>query len=175
MARVFAALAAANVILLAGTAALGLLGVDDNADRHVLLAVLTLLLSCFVQVVVFTYFTVTGKLVGQAVHLAKRGLTAVHEARRIKRSATHGVAIVVASLMPVIVTGAVAWRTQDSTTWHVAAVFLLVAAHAMAFRREYSLIQENTALVSRAIDDYTSRERDSGDVPDEEESTKEDA
>jgi len=40
-------------------------------DRHILLAVFSLLLSCFIQVLVFTYLTITGKVIAQAVHLAR--------------------------------------------------------------------------------------------------------
>ncbi len=157
MARVFAALAVANVTLLIGTAILGLVEAGAGADRHVLLAVLALLLSCFVQVGVFTYFTVTGKLIGQAVHIAKAELSAIHESKAIKRAATGMVGAVIGSLIPAIISGAIVWRTSGSLTWHFLAATLVVAVHVKVFVSEHALILRNADLIRRSLDEYDTR------------------
>jgi len=71
MPHVFASLAVANLALFALSAAFALSSAASARDRHILLAVFSLLLSCFIQVLVFTYLTITGKVIAQAVHLAR--------------------------------------------------------------------------------------------------------
>ena len=105
MPRVFACLAIANLLLLMASGAVGIFAARWGVDRHVLLSVLTLLFSCFVQVVAFTYLTVTGKMIGQAVHLAGLDASILQTAKSYKRAVTRCLAGVFGAVVFVTATG----------------------------------------------------------------------
>jgi len=130
MPKFFAGIAIANLILVLGVAMLGFSAETTiQADRHVLLAAITLLVSCLTQVITFTYFTVTGKLIGQYVHLGGIGDDVMSEVSRIKRRASKYLAIIVATVIVSTATGAAHWRTGDWTLIHVIAGIALVVSH----------------------------------------------
>jgi len=154
MPRVFACLAIANLLLLIASGAVGVVAPQWGADRHVLLSVLTLLFSCFVQVVAFTYLTVTGKMVGQAVHLAELESSILDSVKLYKRGVTRCLAAVFGSIVLVTATGAVGWRSGGATIWHAASAALLMVVQVGVFWREYEIVILNSRLVERTLREY---------------------
>jgi len=158
MTRIFAALAIANIILMLVTAVLGWSAADDhNTDRHVLLAVLTLPLSCFVQVVVFTYFTVTGKLVGQAVHLGGLPVAAMDQVKTLKRGVTRRLAAAIVVIVCVTATGALRWSTGAWSWLHHGLAWLLLVVLIVVLYQQLLLVMRNVALVDRTLKEYRRR------------------
>lgn len=154
MPRVFLSLACGHVVVLIGVAALGWFDPSSEPARHIALAVFALLLSAFVQVLTFTYFTVTGKVIAQAVHLAKLDSAHLAEVGFLKKSMTRCLACVVLALVVVVATGARYWSLRQSPTWHVAAAALTLLVHMAAYLHEYSLVVRNAELLSRTMTDY---------------------
>ena len=148
--------------MLLGAAALGLVWPGDMANRHILLAVFALLLSCLIQVVVLTYLTVTGKVIIQAVHLGSLSAAPIEEAKRLKRSVTRLLGLLVTVIVLVTGTGARYWRTGNSEGFldgglHAVAAGLAVAVHFYVFYRDLTLIAQNVAVVERTLAAYSRR------------------
>ncbi len=167
MLRTFACLAIGQVIVLLGAAAVGLVWPGDMANRHILLAVFALLLSCLIQVVVFTYLTVTGKVIIQAVHLGSLSAEPIEEARRLKRSVTRLIGLIVSAIVWVTGTGAQFWRTGNSAGFldgglHALAAALAVAVHLYVFYRDFTLIAENVAVLECTLGAYSRRRKVKG-------------
>ncbi len=160
MRRIYGCLSAGNLLVLVGTAVLGLLAIGGTADRHILLALFALLLSCLIQVIVFTYFTVTGKMIGQAVHLGGLEPAPIGEVRRLKRSATHLLAVLVAAIVVVTATGAEFRHTGAGSALHLGSACLLVLVHVFVFYRQYALIVENGAVLERTLLAYRKRRQE---------------
>ncbi len=154
MPYIFLSLACGQLIVLLATGALGMVAAETAADRHVLLAVFSLLLSCLIQVIMFTYLTVTGKMVAQAVHLAKLDLHPIRTSQHLKRSATRLLGCVIATVVLVTATGAYHLRSGAGGTVHFAVAGLLLLVHLFALYKEYGLILENRALVERTLELY---------------------
>lgn len=147
-------MAAANLICLLGTAGLGL-GVGwGGSDRHVVLAVFSALLSCLLQVLVFTYFTISGKVIAQAVHLAGLELAPIERCKALKRGITYSLAGIFASLVLVTATGAGAWRAGEFSVTHFAAAGLTIAVHLYVWVGEYKLIAAQATVMSETLDRY---------------------
>lgn len=157
MPRTFACLAVANLLVLVGTAALGLAHLDPSGDRHVVLAVFTLLICCLVQVVTFTYFVVTGKMLAQALHLGGLDLAPLAEAKRLKRNAMRWLAAVVTGIILVTATGAAHWRDQGYSTWHFGAGCVVILVHASALYAQFLLVARNAALVGKVLREYAAQ------------------
>lgn len=154
MPKVFASLAAANLILFIGAAALGYFDSAPRHDRHVLLAVMALLLACLVQVLTFTYLTVTGKVIGQAVHLGRLSIQAVDEVKAIKKRFARRLGAIMLILVVTTATGAVAWRSGDPHSYHAPTVLVMVCAWMFLQVQQYSLVAENAGLVDRTLAEY---------------------
>ena len=164
MPRIFACLSVANALLLLATGVFGLLAARVSVDRHVLMAVLALLMSCLVQVAAFTYLTVTGKMIAQAVFLADLDRAVLVEVRRMKRRVTLWLPLVLGSLVLVTGTGAWLWRGGAEASFHYVSAGAVFVAHAWACRREYAVIVENSDLLTRVLNQYSSRQRTRGAV-----------
>jgi hypothetical protein len=154
MPRVFACLAIANVLLLLASGTVGIFAPRWGADRHVLLSVLSLLFSSFVQIVAFTYLTVTGKMVGQAVHLARLDVAILSNAKTYKRGVTRGLAIVFGAVIFVTATGAAGWRMGSATMWHQVSAGLVLVVHAVVFWKQYEIIFLNSRLVEKTLAEH---------------------
>lgn len=154
MPRVFGCLAFANILLLTASGALGLFAGHWTVERHVLLAVLTLLFSCFVQVVTFTYLTVTGKMAGQAVHLAKMDASILFTIKRFKRGMTRCLAAVFLSIVFVTASGASGWRTGGVSLWHDVAAGIAFVVHAVVLWFEFEIVVANAHLVESTMIGY---------------------
>jgi len=156
MPRIFACLSVANALLLVATGAFGVLAARLNVERHVLLGVFTLVTSCLVQVIAYTYLTVTGKMIGQAVHLAGLDPHILAETKRLKRSLTVCIPLAFLPLVVVAASGASQWRSGESATVHYLAAGGALAAHLWAFGREYAVIAVNAGLLRRTLEAYSS-------------------
>lgn len=160
MLKAFLGLASANVLLLVATAALGLASESLGATRHVALAIFTLLLSVLVQVLTFTYFTVTGKMIGQAVHIG--GLDAQHlqTVRNLKKRVTRCLGVSVVSLVLVTGSGADLWSGGEAASGvlgpHVLWGFAATAVLALALFFEFGLIAENSRFFDGVMREYAS-------------------
>jgi hypothetical protein len=153
--RVFAGLAVGQLVVFVLTGALGFAHADPEADRHVLAGVFSLLLSCLTQTVVFTYFTVTGKMIAQALHLAHLDLAPLLEVKRLKRNVTRLLACAVVGMVLVTVTGAMHWRTETHTAEHTGTACGVFVLHAWVFYMQYRWIARNAAILEETLHAYT--------------------
>lgn len=154
MARVFIYLSVANIILLIGTAMIGLLKWEPAPDRHIILAVLTLMLSSLLQVLTFTYFNVTGKMVTQAVHLSSADMAPIYEQKRVKYRFMWLMAMIVGCFLFSITTGATRWRTGDTGYEHLLSAGIMILVHLIVLMKEYSLILDNSVIVKKELQAY---------------------
>lgn len=152
-------MAVGQMMVLLAAAGLGLSANGVSPDRHIVLALFSLLLSCFIQVALFTYLTVSGKVVAQAVHLGSRDLDTLARIRRLKRSMIHAVAAMVAGVVFVTATGAVRWRAADGGAIHVAAACAVVLIHAVVLCYEYGLVARTATLVAETLRSYNEHRR----------------
>jgi len=157
MPRIVVCLAIAELILLVLTAALGVGASTLSTDRHILMALFALVLSCGIQVVIFTYFTITGKMIAQALHLGELELSPLASVKSFKKSITRLLGLVVLGNIVATATGAAQWTAGGRTTWHFAAACGLVLIHGYTFYREVALVSENARLMDGVMSDYTAR------------------
>lgn len=154
MPRIFASLAIGQVLVLLGTAAVSLATLGRGPERHIVLAVFALILSCLIQVITFTYLTVTGKMLVQAVHLAGLSPSPIQEAKKLKRTLIHYLALLIVTMVVVTATGANLWRAGAGSVWHWSAALAVIGVHAFVLHREYAVIVANASLVARTLAAY---------------------
>lgn len=164
MPRVFACLAVSDVLILLGTAALGLLVEGRQIERHILLAVFTLVITCLIQAVFFTYFAVTGKLVVQAVTLGNMDPAPVAESKGLKRKASLWLGVAMAGAMAAGGTGAARWGGYLLPTMHLVFAFGGIVIQVWAFIRQYDLVCRNAELLARTLRDYETQRQHVRDV-----------
>lgn len=155
MPRIFASLSLACIVLFIATAGLAMMGGEANADRHILLAVIALLCSCFTQVVGFTYFTVTGKVLAQAVHLAKLDNACLVQVKLLKKSFTRCVGLIILAIVLSAATGGASWRTSGAATGHTPAAVAAIFLHLSVLLRQYRLISRNEGVVGTTLRLYS--------------------
>ncbi len=155
MRQVFIGLGASNILLLMGTAMLGLLPERfGGAEPHVILAVLTCMLTCLVQVVVFTFLSVNGRLISQAVHLGALAPTPINTIRQLKRRTGRCLAVMALLLVLAVATGAVHWRSGAYTWPHFLLVCLFLTAHFPVLLLEWQVICRTRRLVDETMGAY---------------------
>ncbi|MBI4717433.1 MAG: hypothetical protein HY763_06490 [Planctomycetes bacterium] len=154
MPRTFLCLVSGNLIVVVGAGVLGFLAPDLGRERHIALAMFALLVSCLIQVVTFTYFSVGGKMLAQALHLGHLELTPLMEAKDLKRSAMRSLAVVFAAVVIVTATGAAHWRSSSSANLHLAAAGAAILAHLAAWYRQYALIVRHSELLALTLTAY---------------------
>ena len=155
MPRIFASLAIATLTLFALTAAIALTDSGSVPDRHVLLAVGTLLISCFIQVVGFTYLTVTGKVIAQAAHFASLDPACLAKVKQYKRSFTRQLALGIVSVVFASATGGAAWRSRDVLAFHVPATMIAAMIHVWVYGGQYHVLRRNADLVKMTLTAYS--------------------
>lgn len=155
MPRFFTSLAIATLTLFVLTATIAMLDSGSEPDRHILLAVGTLLMSCFIQVVGFTYLTVTGKVIAQAAHLANLDSAFLNCAKRYKRTFTRLLALVVLSIVLASATGGAAWRSRTALAFHIPAALIAALAHVWVYREQYRALRRNADLVKTTLEAYS--------------------
>jgi len=112
-----------------------------------------------VQAAFFTYLSVAGKLIAQALHLGGLELSPLAILRRLKRAGTRCVFAVVISVVLVTATGGATWREGGESPWHlISAAFLFVVSGASLFR-EYVLTVEASGLLRQTLDAYNARKK----------------
>jgi len=145
MPRVFLCLAISNLLLLAMNAVLGLWG-EPMRDRHIVLGVLTLIYTCFLQVMAFTYFTITGKMIGQALNVANADLEPLIRSKGLKLLFTRWLAILFLAAAATSASGAMRWRGYGPANLHLATAGLAVVLHILVLFRQYVLVTANAAV-----------------------------
>jgi hypothetical protein len=154
MPRTFLALCVANLACFLAAGALGLGVATLGHDRHIVLSVFTLLLSCLLQVLVFTYFTISTKVIAQAVHLGALDPKPIHASRVLKKKVTRAVGGASAAMLVVTATGAAAWRTGAFSIWHFGSAMLVVVVHALAWSYEYAWVLAQSGLLANTLQEY---------------------
>lgn len=155
MNRVFPAAAFADLLLLTVTAVLGAT-VDGTHlfAQHFSLALFTSLLTVLIHVVVFTYFSATGRMISQAVWIGHLDHAPLDRVRHFKARVIRWVAGAVGTIVLVGSLGATcagdpAWRWA-----HTAAALLAITVNAAAFHIEYGYIFQNRELMNKVLAEY---------------------
>ncbi len=156
MPRIFASLAIAILTLFALTAAVALIDSGSAPDRHVLLAVASLLLSCFIQALGFTYLTVTGKVIAQAVHFASLDPACLASVKQYKRTFARQLALVAIGTILASATGGAALRSPDELAVHVPAAIIAAIIHVWVYGRQFHILRRNAHLVESTLEAYAS-------------------
>ncbi len=157
MPRIFACLVIADAILFGGVVLLGLFANPDSADRHIILAVLALLLSALIQVLSFMYLAVGGRVARQAAHQAGLSTDVVTRTNAKKRRMTPLLGLTIVSLIGVVATGASSWRGTTSSWYHPIAVGILIFLHAWVWFREFNLIAHFSLDLESTLDDHAAK------------------
>ena len=155
MNRVFTAAAFADILLLTITAVLGTIVEGTHLfGQHFSLALFTSLLTVLIHVVVFTYFSATGRMISQAVWIGHLDHAPLDRVRHFKARVIRWVAGAVGTIVLVGSLGATcagdpAWR------WgHAAAALLAITVNAGAFYIEYGYIRQNRELMTTVLAAY---------------------
>jgi len=155
MSRVFPALVFSDILLLCAAAALGFLVDGDKLyPQHFGLAIFTIVLTILIHVVVFTYFSVTGRMMSQAVFIGKLDRTPLDRIKLHKWQAGRRVGMAVLSIVVVSAFGALSAREGSGHNWHLVAAFLVVAVNTWAFYGEYDLVVRQSELMTQVLSDY---------------------
>lgn len=152
----FLILAVTDWLLMAVTVSLGLfvggaLGTALQSEglivRHFLLALGTMLFTCFVHVLTFTYFVVFARMAREAVAYARLRPADCQIVANLRRRAARWLLLGVGSVLLAGATGPlVAGAGSSSLIWHMCLGFAALAANTVAFAAEYALIRRNTQL-----------------------------
>ncbi len=155
MSRVFQAFAIADLLVLAGSAGLGLL-VDDRRWylEHFAAALFAVLLTILVHVLVFTFFIGTSRMISQAVMIGHLDRTPLDRVRDSKKRVMRCVAVSVLTCVAVIALGALTDSDHAWHFWHLAAAATTIVVNACAFRMEHACIVAHTALMTEVFDAY---------------------
>jgi len=155
MDRAFLGLAFGTLLVLLGAVLVGLKVVDQRwLGPHLGLALFGSVLTALVHVVTFTYFTVTGKAVRQAVALAHLDDGLLREVQRFKKGVTRCLAGGMLPLIATIALGADVLRNPAHHDYHLVAALVALGANIAAFAAEFQLIRQNQSLVERVMSEY---------------------
>jgi len=155
MDRAFLGLAFGTLLVLLGAVLVGLKVVDQQwLVPHLGLALFGSVLTALVHVATFTYFTVTGKAVRQAVALAHLDEGLLGEVQRFKRGVTRCLAGGMLPLIATVALGAVVLRNPAHHDYHLLVALVTLGANVAAFSAEFQLIRQNQALVERVMSEY---------------------
>jgi len=147
----FLVLSVADLLLMATTAATGLL-VEDAAGyaRHFALGVLTAMFTCFVHVVTFMYFVVQQKILDQAARAERIDRkffeqVAAFKRRALRLSVTGMTAIIGAAALG----GAIETGLPPSV--HLVAAFAAVGIHLPVFAGQFGLLAKYREVFRQAF------------------------
>lgn len=156
MPRIFISLSVSSMLLLIVTAFIGIFGWGSSSDTHVLLSVITLILSCLIQTLVFTYFTVTCKMSIQAIHIAGMEPFPIEKMKKLKLSMMWLILILFGSILFSVISGALQIRASETGYTHLMAAGIILTLHTFVYIREYSLIDTNSRIVEQVLHGYES-------------------
>lgn len=159
MRTAFAWLVVCNGLILLGTAGVGLWASTSTVELHILLAVFTLVVTCGIEAVYFTYFVVTGKLIVQAVSLGGMDTGPLERSGALKRSAARWLAITFAAMLTMTATGAIHWAKTIHVAWHWLAVGAGLVGLLVAFYRQYDLLVQSELLLHETMTRYAELRR----------------
>lgn len=155
MPRIFGWIAVTEALLFLTTGAFGLLWRTAEGQRaHVGLSLFTVLLAAFMHALVFTYFSVTGKLIHQATALGKLDTAAFERVRDMKR---RNARLVLAAMLSIVVAvGTGAWRLSgvEGPRWHLAGGALALLINLYTFLRQYDIIVQGDGLLRAVMEAY---------------------
>lgn len=155
MNRVFTAAAFADILLLTVTAVLGTM-VDGTRlfGQHFSLALFASLLTVLIHVVVFTYFSATGRMISQAVCIGHLDRAPMELVRHLKGRVIRWVA---ASVGTIVLVGSLGATCAGDPAWrwgHTAAALLAITVNTVAFCVEHGYILENRKLMTAVLTAY---------------------
>lgn len=155
MKRVFPPLAVADLILLCAAAVLGL-SVEGQRlyPQHFGLALFATVLTVLLHVVVFTYFTASGKLMTQAVTIGRLDRDPLQQIAHFKRRITRCVALAYAVLLTTVALGALIDNQGRLHGWHGLCGALTILVNAVIFHIENDLIVRNGCLIAEVFAAY---------------------
>ncbi len=158
MDRIFLGLTvgAALVLMAAGVVGLMVAG-DERLIAHFALALFGAMLAALIHVVTYTYFTVTGKAVHQAVALGRLDEDARARTRHHKRVVSW---CLVGGMLPLVVTvalGAHVIHARSDATYHLVAGAVALIANLGAWAIEFRHIRDNQGLVNEVMGQYRGR------------------
>lgn len=147
----FLILAVGNLVVMCVTAVVGLSADgSDLRDRHVLLGLVTGLYTCFVHVITFMYFSVSGNIVKQAVGAGQVEAALHDRVIELKRRALRASATGILGIVVVVFLGGATVAALAS--WiHMIAAFAAIGLNGAMFAWQYSLIQQNRCLFDAAF------------------------
>jgi len=158
MKSVFCALVFCVLLLMAAT---GTVGFWVEQPRHTFfrlhfaMGLVTVLLTCLTQVITFTYFVVSGKLIMRAAVAHSVDAGVVPEAQRLKARTLHVAAPAIGAVILLAALGGYADGDPSAATLHLAAFLLAVPVNGVAFAVQYVLIGRNGRLLQAALDQYS--------------------
>lgn len=160
MKRVLGALAVAGLLVLLGAAVLGLAVGDDAAfRRHFALALFAAVLTLLIHVVVFTYFSVTARMISQAVLIGDLDRAALASVRALKRRIAVCVGAAALSIVVVVSFGALIESDYSWHWWHLGAAAAAIGVNAWAYFVEYDCVFRNGRLIEDVFAAYDAKRR----------------
>lgn len=155
MGRFLASLVLADAVLLVATGVLGFLVQDERFyPEHFILALFSLILTLLIHALVFTYFSVTGRMISQAVFIGHLDRTPLQRVRSHKRRVLCWVAIGFLSTVPVVAFGALAAREHAWHLWHLLTAGLALILNLLAFYIEYDCVARQSILMRDVLERY---------------------
>jgi uncharacterized membrane protein YjgN (DUF898 family) len=117
------------------------------------LGIIVLLLTCLTQVIAFSYLTVSGKMIAQAVHLSGLSREVLREHKRLKQLLTRYLALTLVSILVVTAGGAVRWRAVErEPDWlHPTVAVLALLLQCLVSFRQFDLISRNSRLLAGTL------------------------
>lgn len=160
MTRILASLVFADTVLWVGTGVLGAL-VDQSRfyPQHFILAIFTIILTVLIHVIVFTYFSVTSRMISQAVFIGHLDQEPLERIKTHKRRAAVCLAVGFLSLVPVVALGALTARGHEWAWWHLGSVSAALAANLWSFFGEYECVARHSRMMGEVLERYTSNRR----------------
>lgn len=161
MSGILAALAIADILLFIASAVLGLLVADERFyPEHLILALFTALLTMLIHAALITYFSVTGRMMSQAIFIGHLDRTPLEQIRRSKGRLIKYVVPSILTTVFVVAVGALSARDHNWHSYHLAAAAVAILVSAAAFYAEYGLVVENATLMSDVFAQYQAKRSD---------------
>ena len=157
MPRVFGCVAVAHAFLMVATGVLGLVGQGVHTQRHIVLAIFTLILGCLLQIVVFMYFAVSGKMMRQAIHFGRLDTAPLIQLAARKRRVTILLAVFVVSVLFSTATGAAHWRSGQAGTLHMLAAGIALVVQLGCWFADFLLVSAHSVVFDRVMREYGDR------------------
>lgn len=150
MVHAFLSLAIGQVLMTLITAGAGLyIRGEQSQNFHMVLGIVTALLTVFVHSVVLTYFSATSRMIKEACDRGGLDRGFVEQARTLKSAVMMRLGIGVVFILGPVITGALALRGElpGEEHTHSAAALLAMLVNLYVFVAEYRRIRANGIVV----------------------------